>query len=206
MDGSQKEGSNFLNMLRKEGVPRKGVPSEMAGFQPWRKLCMSDHNRNSNKFKSANKLSAKQEKDKQYLWSKCKYASKGKVYIFSCITEPPAVTGRVLWIGVCPSFRPSSFHLKVCLGLGLESLLRCPCVFVHGRAGFFYKNLFAPKMSQKQGFLNLLEYLVITFFWIWSIKKVYDTCCILAHIPYFGKFWFLRYGSKCCSPIRLHYF
>ena len=71
---------------------------------------------------------------------------------------------------------------------------------------FFYKNLFAPKMSQKQGFLNLLEYLVITFFWIWSIKKVYDTCCILAHIPYFGKFWFLRYGSKCCSPIRLHYF
>ena len=29
-------------------------------------------------------------------------------------------------------------------------------VVVHGRAGFFEKNLFAPKMGQKLGFLNLL--------------------------------------------------
>ena len=42
----------------------------------------------------------------------------------------------------------------------------------------------------KQGFLNLLENLFIIFFWIWSIKKVYINCCILAQILYLGKIWF----------------
>ena len=37
------------------------------------------------------------------------------------------------------------------------------------------------KMGQK-----LLENLVINFFWIWSIKKIYINCCILAQIPYLG--------------------
>ena len=32
LDGSQKEGGNFLNLLQKEGGPRKvGVPSEKGG-------------------------------------------------------------------------------------------------------------------------------------------------------------------------------
>ena len=42
LDGCQKEGGNFLNLLQKDGVPRIGggvVPSEKGGFQPWRKLC-----------------------------------------------------------------------------------------------------------------------------------------------------------------------
>ena len=35
MNGSQKEGVNFLNLLQKEGVPRKGgVPSEKGGSNP----------------------------------------------------------------------------------------------------------------------------------------------------------------------------
>ena len=38
----------------------------------------------------------------------------------------------------------------------------------------------------KQGFLNLLENLVINFFWIWSIKKVYINCCVLVQIQYLG--------------------
>ena len=40
LDGSQKKGGNFLNLLQKEGVRRKGVgvPTEKGGFQPWRKL------------------------------------------------------------------------------------------------------------------------------------------------------------------------
>ena len=36
-------GVNFLNLLQKEGLPRKGggvVPSEKEGFQPWRKLTL----------------------------------------------------------------------------------------------------------------------------------------------------------------------
>ena len=37
MDGSQKEGSNFLNLLQKEGVSRSG------GVKPWRKLCSTVH-------------------------------------------------------------------------------------------------------------------------------------------------------------------
>ena len=45
--------------------------------------------------------------------------------------------------------------------------VRDPCLIVCDRAGFFLKNLFAQKMGkmgQKQGFLNLLENLVIIFF------------------------------------------
>ena len=45
-------------------------------------------------------------------------------------------------------------------------------------AGFFLKNSFFPKnmengpiMDQNQAFLNLLETLVINFYWGWSIKK-----------------------------------
>ena len=74
---------------------------------------------------------------------------------------------------------------------------------------FFKKNLFVPKMGkvgQKQGFLNLLENVAITFFWIWSMKKFYNVCCILAQSPYLGKIYFLRYEPKCSWPIRLQYF
>ena len=37
MDGSQNDGGNVLNLLQKEGVPRKrrvGVPSEKGGSNP----------------------------------------------------------------------------------------------------------------------------------------------------------------------------
>ena len=54
--------------------------------------------------------------------------------------------------------------------------------------------------------MDLLENLVINFFWIWSIKKVHIICCILAPIPYLGKIWFLRYWLKCFWSIRLQDF
>ena len=43
MDGSQKEGGgNFLNLLQKKGVPRKGGSLRKGGgFQPWWKLCLA---------------------------------------------------------------------------------------------------------------------------------------------------------------------
>ena len=120
---------------------------------------------------------------------------------------------------VCPSILPSillSFRLSGSfLGIGplvfseTQDGVRGSCLVVHDRAGFFKKSLFTPrmgKMSQKQGFLNLLENLAINFFWIWSIKKFYNICCILTQIPYLGKIWFLRYGPKCSRPIRLQYF
>ena len=68
---------------------------------------------------------------------------------------------------------------------------------------FLERIFFAQKMGQNQGFLDLLENLVINFFWIWFIKKFYNICCILAQIPYLGKIWFLRYGPKCSWPVRL---
>ena len=63
-----------------------------------------------------------------------------------------------------------------------------------------------PKMVQKQGFFNLLENLVINFYWIWSIMEIYIICCVPAQIPYLEKFLFLRYGPKCSQPIRLQDF
>ena len=78
--------------------------------------------------------------------------------------------------------------------------VRGPCVVVGDRAGFFEKIFFAPKMGkmgQKQGFLNLLEDLVISF------KESSQIFCIFAQIPYLREIWFLRYGPKCYLPIRL---
>ena len=36
-----------------------------------------------------------------------------------------------------------------------------------------------------------------------SVMKIYHICCIPAQIPYFGKFWLLRYRPKCSQPMRL---
>ena len=59
------------------------------------------------------------------------------------------------------------------------------------------------KNVSKYGFLNVLQNLVIIFFRIWSVKKVYVNSSILAQIPYLGKILFLRHGPKCSQPIRL---
>ena len=126
------------------------------------------------------------------------------------------VAGTVPWNRVCSSFS-LSFHLSVrpffslsrCFlgivlliflnfGMVLESHVKL-CV----TAGFSRKIFFAPKMGQNQGFFNLLENLVINFYWIWSIMKIYILCCVPAQIPFLGKFLFLRYGPKCSQPIRL---
>ena len=52
-------------------------------------------------------------------------------------------------------------------------------------------------MGAKSGLWRLLENLVIDFFCIWSIMKVYIIYYIHVQI------WFLKYGSKCFQPIRL---
>ena len=77
----------------------------------------------------------------------------------------------------------------------------------------FRKNWFCPKiwengtkMGQKQGFLNLLKDLVITFYWIYSIMRTYIICNVPVQIPYFGKYLFLKYEPKCSQPIRLQDF
>ena len=129
---------------------------------------------------------------------------------------PPAVAGRVYKIG---SVRPSAFLSFRLSGHFLWIVSLTFCKFWHGarnsyevvrdRAWFSRKIFFVPKMGelgQKQGFLNLLKNWVIIFFWIWSIKKFYNIYCILAQIPYLGKFWFLRYRPKCSWPVRLQYF
>ena len=73
----------------------------------------------------------------------------------------------------------------------------------------FWKIFFVPKigkMSQKQGFLNLLKNMVINFYWICFIMKIYIICCVPGQIPYLEKFLFLKYGPKCSQPIRLQDF
>ena len=53
-----------------------------------------------------------------------------------------------------------------------------------------------PNMGQKQDFLNLMKILVINFYGICSIMKIYIICCVPAQIPYLGKFLW-RYTPKC---------
>ena len=51
-------------------------------------------------------------------------------------------------------------------------------------------------------FFNLSKNLVIYFFWVYSLRKVYIICCVPAQIPYLGKIWFL----KDSWPIRMSNF
>ena len=91
----------------------------------------------------------------------------------------------------------------------IQHCVRCPYGVVRDRAGYWGKDSLSQKWwkwTKNSDFLNLLENLVINFFWIWSIKKVYIKCCILAQIKYLGKIWFLRYGLKWSRPIRLQDF
>ena len=73
----------------------------------------------------------------------------------------------------------------------------------------FWKNLFCSQNWEnnqkwtKNGFLNLLKNLVVNFYWICSIMKIYIICCVSTQIPYLGEFLLLRYGPKCSQPIRL---
>ena len=105
---------------------------------------------------------------------------------------------------ILPSFHPEVFSELIQFFLKLSMVLEAHVVLCM-TAGFLEKKNFCPKNGPKIDFLNLLEN-VINFFWIWSIKKVYIKCCILAQIPYFGKIWFLRYGPKCSLSIRLQDF
>ena len=73
----------------------------------------------------------------------------------------------------------------------------------------FLEKSFAPKigkMGQKQGFWNILKNLVINFYWICSLMKIYNIFYVPVQIPYLGRFLFLRYGPKCSQPIRLQNF
>ena len=54
--------------------------------------------------------------------------------------------------------------------------------------------------------LGFFENLVIGFFSILSIMKVYINYCVLRQISYLEKFWYLRYGSKCSWLVRLQDF
>ena len=95
---------------------------------------------------------------------------------------------------VCPSFCSKVF-LELALQFFLELSMMlgpmCSCAWQMGKIG------------QAQGSLNVQGNLVIDFFSIWSIIKVYINCCMLEQISYLGKFWFLRYSPKCSWPIRL---
>ena len=75
-------------------------------------------------------------------------------------------------------------------------------------ADFLEKKL-SPKLGkltkngQKQGLFNLLKNLVVNFYWICSIVKIYIISCVPAQIPYLGKFVFLRYGPKCSKMVSI---
>ena len=106
------------------------------------------------------------------------------------IFRPQAVTGRVLWIRTLPATSVfPSFHPEVYFVLAhqffqkLSMVLKAHVLLCVTRSDFFAPKM--GKMGQKLSFLNLLENLVINFFWIWSIKKV----CICAVVLHKSHIW-----------------
>ena len=101
------------------------------------------------------------------------------------------------------AYEIGSFHF-VCLGIFLELYHNFflnfgmgawnPYGVVQDRVRLSGKNPLhpncenGPKVGQKQGFLNLWNSLVIRFYWICYIMKIYISC-VPAQIPYLGKFY-----------------
>ena len=69
---------------------------------------------------------------------------------------------------------------------------------------FFYlqnwKNI--PKTGPKQGFSNLLKNLVIHFYWIRSIMKIYIICCFCAD-PIFDQIFVPEISAKMFSANQI---
>ena len=62
------------------------------------------------------------------------------------------------------------------------------------------------KNGPELSFFNVLKNLIINFYWICSLMKIYITFCVPTQISYLGKFLFLRYGPKYSQPIQLQDF
>ena len=59
-------------------------------------------------------------------------------------------------------------------------------------------------MYRKVQFLFLVLYFFISV--VYNESLYYCNSCMLEHISYLGKFWFLRYSPKCSWPIKLQDF
>lgn len=77
----------------------------------------------------------------------------------------------------------------------------------------FWNNIFCTqteknncKWGQKCFVLNLLKSLVIAFFWICFIIKIYITWRVPTQILCLQNIWFAIYGTKCYQGIRLQKF
>ena len=78
---------------------------------------------------------------------------------------------------------------------------------MRGRVGFFGKTFFYPKslrndpkIVQKWGVFK--ENLVINFYWICSLVKIYIICCVPAQIPSLRKIFFPRCRPKCYQKCK----
>ena len=118
---------------------------------------------------------------------------------------PPAMVRRV-----CQSVLLSGSFLGMDL-LGFSKFwhdVRNPCKIVCDSWIFLKKKKrwMLQKWGKwaKQGFLNLLENLVIFFLNSVSNKSLYYL--LYFQSPYFGKIWVLRYRPKCSMSIRLQDF
>ena len=126
---------------------------------------------------------------------------------------PPTNAGRVLRTIVCPSFPQSNSFLRIGSLVSSETQCGVRCGFMHDRARFYGKKIFAKKIRKviqerawNRVFLSLLKNLVINFYWIGSLTKNDFICCVPIQILYLEKKFSLRCGPKCSQPIRLHYF
>ena len=108
---------------------------------------------------------------------------------------------------VCLSFCSEGFMgLALQFFSGTQHGVTDPGGVVYDRARFFEKKCFTPKMGkigQVQGSLNVQEssvFFSVLYFFICLVcneSLYYCNSCMLEQISYLGKFWFLRYGSKC---------
>ena len=114
----------------------------------------------------------------------------------------PIKFGLLILPSFCPTVCLGNFlelyhQFFLNFGMELETHLKLWVTAVFSRKKFLPQKFSKwTENGSKTGFLNLLETLVINFYWICSIMKIYINCCVPTQIPYLGIFLLLWYGLK----------
>ena len=97
---------------------------------------------------------------------------------------------------------------KVCPPFCLEVFLELAFL----KQANFFKVVFCPPNGKNMLSPGFFECKFFSQFFIFFPNLVYNeslyycNCCMLEHISYLGKFWFVRYGPKWSWPIRFRDF
>ena len=126
-----------------------------------------------------------------------------------------AMARRIIWItSVRPTVQKFSWNWIFSFFRELNMVLGTHVVLCMTEPDFF-KKMFYPQNWENRPSPGFFEWIQKFIFFLSSLFFIsvidndslyYCNSCMLEHVSYLGRFWFLRYGPKCSWQIRLQDF